>query len=121
MSRPFAKFVLVGVLNTAFAYLLFALLIFVGLHYVVATTVGTILSILFNFKSTGRLVFGSRDNRLVFRFFAVYGVNYLFGVAGLWAFNAAGVNMYLAGALMLPPAAVVAYLMQRTFVFRTAR
>ena len=121
MSRRFAKFVVVGVVNTVFSYLLFALLISTGMHYMVATTVGTVLSILFNFKSTGRLVFGSSDNRLILRFYAVYGVNYLFGIAGLWVLHRLGVNMYLAGALMLPPGAVVAYLLQRSFVFRPAK
>lgn len=121
MSRTFAKFVLVGLLNTAVSYLLYASLIFVGLHYFVATTIGTVLSILFNFKSTGRLVFNSSDNRLIFRFFGVYGVNYVFGVCGLWALHSLGLNSYVAGALMLPPAAVVAYLLQRAFVFRAGR
>ena len=116
-TRTLARWILVGGLNTVVSYLLYAGLIFLGLHYVVAQTVGTVLSVLFNFRSTGRLVFGSRDDRLVLRFFAVYGVTYVLGITGLWLLHTIGVNSYVAGALTLPPGAAIAYVLQRRFVF----
>ena len=64
----FVKFVLVGILNTAFGYLVFALLLFLGLHYTLAVILSTIAGVLFNFKTTGTLVFKNHNNKLIFKF-----------------------------------------------------
>ena len=68
----FIKFLAVGVLNTLFGYGIFALLLFIGLHYAVASILATICGVLFNFKTTGTLVFNNNDNRLIFKFISVY-------------------------------------------------
>lgn len=46
----FVKFILVGILNTAFGYGAFALLMYTGLHYSAAVVLSTIAGILFNSK-----------------------------------------------------------------------
>jgi putative flippase GtrA len=117
MTRTFVVYILVGILNTAVGYSLFALFIFLGLHYSLAVLLSTLLGILFNFKTIGRIVFKSSDNRLIFRFFAVYAVTYLMNVAGLWLLKRFQLDMYLAGALLLLPMAVVSFMLHRKFVF----
>jgi len=57
-KHEFARFVLVGVLNTLFSYFLYGSLILIGLNYKYAVLLATILGVLFNFQTTGRLVFG---------------------------------------------------------------
>ncbi|NCQ92050.1 MAG: hypothetical protein GPI94_15420 [Microcystis aeruginosa LG13-03] len=57
-KHRFVRFLLVGVLNTIFGYSLFAVLILIGLNYKYAVLIGTIQGVLFNFQTTGRLVFG---------------------------------------------------------------
>ena len=116
-GRRFARFVAVGLLNTAFGYGIFALVIYLGFHYVWASLLSTILGILFNFFATGRLVFNNRDNSRLGRFFCVYGVSFVFGLAGLALLNEMGVDIYIAGLILIPPSAVLTYVLNRLFVF----
>jgi putative flippase GtrA len=120
MKRRFIRFLLVGALNTLVGYLLYAFFIFCNLHYAQAVLLATIIGALFNFKSIGRLVFKSHDNRLIFRFLAVYAITYLLNVAGLRLFAGHQVNLYLAGIVLALPVALVSYLLHSTFVFRAA-
>ena len=76
----FIRFLIVGGLNTAFGYFVFAIFIWCGLHYSVATFLSTVIGIVFNFFTTGRLVFKNSNNRLIFKFFAVYGITWLINV-----------------------------------------
>ncbi|ADV47280.1 GtrA family protein [Nitratifractor salsuginis] len=116
-DKQFHRFIAVGVLNTAVGYGLFAFFIFLGLHYALASLLATILGILFNFHTIGKIVFGCHDYRLMVRFFAVYGITYLLSIAFLAVFDFLGVNMYLAGALLLAPMAVISFLLNKYFVF----
>ena len=116
-SRQFIRFIAVGVLNTAVGYGLFALFIWFGLHYTLAALIGTVLSVLFNFFSTGRIVFQNLDNSRLPYFFGVYGVSYVFGLMGLSILDALGINMYRAGLAMIPPSAFLSYVLNRKIVF----
>jgi putative flippase GtrA len=107
----------VGVLNTLFGYGVFALFIYLGMHYSLAALLGTVLGILFNFQTIGRLVFNSYSRGLIFRFTAVYGATYLLNVVGLYFFNRAGINNYIAGAILIFPVAVIAFNLNKLFVF----
>ena len=114
----FTKYILVGGINTLFGYSVFALLVYIGLIYAVALLIATIIGILFNFKSTGILVFESHDNRLIFRFIAVYCVLYIINLLGLKAFATTGLNIYAAAALTLPLTAVIGFLANKRLVFK---
>ncbi len=117
MDSRLPKFLLVGVLNTAFGYSLFALFIFLGVHYSLAVLLSTVLGILFNFKTIGRLVFRSHNNRLIFRFVATYGLTYLLNVVILRILDGLRVNMYIAGMLLLIPLALISFVLQKKYVF----
>ena len=80
----------------------------------------TVCGVLFNFKTTGALVFGSRDNSLLLRFVGVYVVVFATQVASLKALTSAGMNDYLAGLVLVPPLAVFSYGLMRRFVFEAA-
>jgi putative flippase GtrA len=109
----------VGGINTVFGYAVFALFILMGLHYVLAALISTVCGILFNFKTTGTLVFKNKDNRLIFRFFGVYLFTYLINIGLLKLFDMAGVGSLVAGAIIVLPMAVVSFLLMRRFVFKT--
>jgi putative flippase GtrA len=78
----------------------------------------TILGVLFNFKTTGRLVFRNRDNRLLAKFIGVYAIIYAINTASLGVFNLFKADMYVAGAVMLLPMAAVAFVLNKNFVFK---
>jgi len=123
-KHRFVRFLLVGVLNTIFGYSLFAVLILIGLNYKYAVLIGTILGVLFNFQTTGRLVFGSKNNKLIFRFVLVYVVTFLLNVEVLRIVDAIDIGieqktkMLIAGAILLLPMAVISFILMKLFVFR---
>jgi putative flippase GtrA len=118
IKKRFVKFILVGVLNTAFGYSVYALFIYVGMHYSLAVLIGTILGVLFNFKSTGRLVFKVNNNALLVRFIGIYIITYVLNVAALGMFNFYHFDLYVAGFLLILPMAAVSYVLQSRYVFK---
>lgn len=118
-NNKFVKFILVGILNTIVGYGLFAFFVYLGLHYTLAVLFSTILGVLFNFKTIGKLVFDSHDNSLIFRFILVYIIVYILNITGLWIFKINGFNnMYINGFLLLAPLAVVSFILNKKFVFK---
>ena len=115
--QQFGRYIAVGILNTAVGFGVYSTLIFIGLHYAVASLLGTILGVLFNFFTTGRIVFRNSDNSRLLVFFMVYGIVYGFNLVGLTILDLLHVNLYLAGLVMVPPAAILAYILNRRFVF----
>ena len=116
-SKRFIIFLLVGGLNTIFGYGIFALCIYLKFHYSLASLISTVLGILFNFKTTGVIVFKNNNNSLIFRFFLAYGISFCIGLCLLFLLNQIGINNYIGGALLILPGAVIAYTLQRLLVF----
>lgn len=119
-ENQFIRFVLVGGLNTIFGYSIFALLVLTGLHYTLAVGVATVAGVLFNFKTTGMLVFRSADNRRIVRFVGVYLVVYALNIAVIRVATLFDIEVLLAGALAIVPVALLSYTMNRVFVFGVA-
>jgi len=113
------RFLIVGGLNTVFGYSIYSVFILLHLHYVLAALLGQICGILFNFKTTGTIVFKNKENRLIFRFFGVYLVTYLITIGLLKIFSVYGVGSLVAGAIIILPIAFLSFLLNRKFVFHT--
>ena len=114
----FCKFVVVGSLNTAFSYLMYAAGLALGLHFTVANLIAMIIGILLSFKSQGALVFNNRDSKLIWRFVIAW--------IGIWLCNIGLIelltrftqaNAYVAGALSLAPMIPLSFVVQKFFVF----
>jgi len=112
------RFILVGTLNTAFSYLIYAGLLFVGFDYKVANLLTLMLGVLFSFKTQGHLVFNNPDNRLLGRFILSWAFIYVCVTAVIGKIINLGFDAYWAGAMALPFSVVLSYLTQRYFVFR---
>jgi putative flippase GtrA len=116
-TSTFIKFLFVGGINTLFGYSIFALLVSLRLEYRTALLIATVCGVLFNFKTTGTLVFKTKSNRLIIRFIIVYLFIYLFNVVALQITNFLGVNLFLSQALLVLPLACLSYILNRQFVF----
>lgn len=117
-SSRFIRFLLVGVLNTIFGYTVFAFCLFLGLHYALAILIATIIGTLFNFKTTGKLVFNNTDNKLLIKFIGVYVVVYAVNAGLLKFFNTFEINMYISGGIVIPIVAILSFALNRQFVFK---
>lgn len=112
------RFVLVGVLNTTFSYLIYAGLLLAGFGYQLANFLALVVGILFSFKTQGHLVFNNPDNRLAGRFVVSWAAIYLCTITLIGWIMTWGFDAYAAGALALPFSVALSYFGQRYFVFR---
>ena len=119
LGKQFIRFLAVGIANSGVGYGLFALLIWCGLSYPVAIALATVAGVAFNFQTTGRLVFGSADKRLMFKFVIVYAVVYVISLGLVTILLRSNLNVYVAYGLSLPIVAVITFFLQRKFVFKT--
>jgi putative flippase GtrA len=114
------RFILVGVVNTAFSYGIYVGMLFIGFDYAVANLVALVLGILFSFKTQGSLVFQNSNNQLLGRFVLLWAMIYLLTIALIGQFITMGLDAYTAGALALPFSTAFSYFGQKFLVFRKA-
>ncbi len=117
LENRFVRFLLVGVVNTIFGYSAFALFSFIGLKYPIALALATIAGILFNFKTIGVIVFRSKDNSLIYKFFLVYSVTYVINVFALKWLGSYNLNHYVGQAILAFPVAIISFILNQAFVF----
>lgn len=119
LPEQFIRFLIIGAINTAFAYGLYALFIFAGCHYALAVLLSTVIGVFFSFKTFGNFVFANPNNGLIFKFFAVYAGCYLLNVGILKTLTGAGVkNLYLAGLISSFLVAMVSFFLNKFVVFK---
>ena len=111
----FVRFGLVGLLNAAFGYATFAVLLLAGAGTGLALVAAMAVGIVFNFQTSKRLVFMSRGCAL--RFFVVYGFVLVMNWVALRGLGAIGVSALAGQAFLVLPAAIVSFLGQKIFVF----
>lgn len=111
------RFLVAGVLNTAFGYGLYAGLIWLGLDRYVAQAIGYVLGTGFNYVTYSRGVFtGAGPAKL--RFALSYAGNYLINLAGLKLASHFIPDPYLAGAVTTFAVVVLNYAVLKRLVFR---
>jgi putative flippase GtrA len=111
------RFLVVGGLNTVFGYGLFALFYLVSHQRQPSLIASTVLGVMFNYFTTGRLVFANKGFRAMLPFFAGYGVVLLANMAALEIFARLGVPALLGQAIALPLMVALSYLINRFGVF----
>lgn len=107
----------VGLLNTAFGYGLYALLVYLGLNLYVAQIIGQIIGAAFNYLTFRGLVF-RRSRSSLRAYVGAYVFNYLMGLTFLALAHRFIPSPYLAGFVAVVAVAGINYLVLRRFVFR---
>lgn len=113
----FVRFLFVGALNTLFSLTVYWILVYFGVHYSLAVFISNMLGVLFNYKTTGKLVFESDSNRLIFKFIAVYLFTYFLSVGGIKLLLFIGIDKYSAAVIIAAPMAVISFFLMKVFVF----
>lgn len=107
----FMRFLAVGVLNTAFGYVLFALLIWFGLAPQPALAVSFAIGVMWNYMTHARLVFDQSGYRRLLPYTGAYGLIYLVNAVALQGALAAGLSPLAAQALLVLPMATLAFIL----------
>jgi putative flippase GtrA len=118
LSMQLIRFVLVGVLNTGFSYLIYFIALKFIPIYQLANLIALLIGLLFSFKTQSALVFKIKNNRLLFRFTLGWLLIYLGNIAVIGGFIKLGASAELGGALALPFSVGLSYVIQKYFVFR---
>ena len=123
LNQKILRFIGVGFLNTLVGYGIYAVFIALGVRYLFALLAATIIGVIFNYFSFGRLVFNSNGSLGNFvKFIIGYTAVYFANAMGLTvAIYYLGLNPYLGGALCLPATAVLSWLFMQYWVFKNDR
>ena len=121
LKRREVRFLIVGGINTVVGYSVFALLVFIGLQYLIANTLATIIGVansylwnrLFTFKSKGKAM------SEIVRFSLVYVASYCISMLFLYLIvGRLGINVYIAGALNIIITTAISWFGHKNFSFK---
>lgn len=117
-----ARFFSVGILNTLFGYLIYALLVLLHAPPLFALLLSTICGVIFNYFSIGRLVFRQRGGWSTFiRFICAYAIVYAVNAALLKAIiHYVALDPFLAQLMCVPPSVLTSWLLMNHWVYRNA-
>lgn len=118
-GRRLASFVAVGLLNTGFGYGVFAATDLATGSPRLAVVAANTLGVLFNYLTTGRLVFANRGLRALVPFVLGYGVVLGVNLVVVEALLRCGVAVLVAQAIAMPWLVLLSYAINRLVVFRS--
>ena len=115
-----ARFIGVGLINTIVGYAIYGILILLKVPYLVALLMATIMGVIFNYFSIGRLVFKARGGLIVFgKFIAAYGVVYGINATALDVLiKHFQFNPYMGQALCVPLSVLISWLLMNYWVYK---
>ena len=114
----FVRFLAIGLVNTLFGYLAFAILIYMGISEVAAVPTAMVAGTLFNFISYGKYVFASLNPRRLPKFVMAYLLLYACNLGGLRGLARVGMGPYAGQAILTLPLVILAYVFNDRWVFR---
>lgn len=120
-SPRFLRFIGGGILNTLFGYAVFVVALKLGASVPGALLASTLTGILFNFQTSRRIVFQSRQTGLLLRFTAVYVMVFAINCAAIALLTRIGLPTWAAQGVLVIPMALLAFGSQKTFVFTEPR
>jgi len=118
--RPL-RFLLAGGLNALFGFTVYAVAIGVGSTVGIALAISLIAGVIFNFLTTGSIVFKRLRARDFIPFVLCYGLVYLVNLALLALVRRAVPSPILAQLVVVLPIAALSYGLLSTFVFDRRR
>ncbi len=122
-NQRIVKFLGVGVLNTLFGYGIYAVLVFIGLPYLIALFAATIIGVLFNYFSFGKIVFNTYSGWFVFgKFIVAYALVYVINAALLSILTEGKyLNAYFAQGVCILPSVATSWLMMNRWVYKNGQ
>lgn len=120
--RQFTGFSLVGAINFVVSYVSYAISIYFGIHHQIANQIsfwltlinGYLLNKYWVFKKAGN---GS-NNKELFRYFTVYGLNFVLGIFLLYLYvDILNINKYIVPFVSMPVTIPLNYYLNKKWVF----
>ena len=121
MSKRFIKFIFVGGLNTIVGYGTYALFLWLGIYYLVASTLSTIIGVINSYLLNKKITFNdvNINTKTPFKFASVYLVSYLAGLLNLFILvKKCNIDSYVAGFMNLFVTTSISWFGHRYFSFK---
>lgn len=112
------RFLLVGVLNTAFSYAVYALLITIGLPIAWASLGALLIGVVWSFMTQGKIVFKKLSKASFFKFVLNWTVIYFMNVELIYKLIQFNMNAYSAAAVATIPVTIISYFSMKYIVFK---
>ena len=121
LSRQFIRYGFVGGFNTLFSYGIYALALFFGARFEMASLISIIFGILFSFVTQGVMVFKGISINFFMRYILMWGGLYIFNIWLIKILTNISLGVYMAGAAATVPVVLLAYFGMRYFVFQARK
>ncbi len=112
------RYILIGILNTAFSFGCYSLFIFLGLTVPIASLIALVLGVFFSFVTQGTLVFRNASGVALIKFIVTWAMMYCLHVLIVQSLMSYGINPYLGGVVAMCVTTVISFFLMRDFVFR---
>lgn len=115
------RFLFVGGLNTLVGYGIYALLVYIGVNYLLANTISTIIGIAHSYLWNRFFTFKSKNKAIkeITKFVSVYIVSYLIGMCTLFIFkDKLNISAYIAGLINLVITTLISYFGHKYYSFK---
>jgi putative flippase GtrA len=120
VAGQWLRFATVGAANTLLSWCVYAVLVRLGLHYLLASSVAFAVGVVNSYSLNRRWTFRSRGRRRpeALRFVVVQGIGLGIDVGLLYALvHGVGIHHLIAQALVFPAASTVTFLLSRHWAF----
>ena len=109
LQKQFIVFLCVGIMNTVFGYAIFAFFIFLKAPYYLAFLFAALLGLVFNFITTGRIVFKNKSFKIIYKFVFVSVIMYFLHIFLIKIINLQINNFYISGLMTMSLTALIAF------------
>ena len=113
LKKEALRFGCIGVLNTVFGYLVFAICLLLGTKSWLALAITYSLGILFNFLTYGRIVFMSKLKGRFLPYVLVYCTLYAINFICLSLLKSTGISVLVSQIILIGPLAIVSFISLR--------
>lgn len=111
------RYYFAGAINLFFGYILFVVLLWLGLQVFLAQALGYVIAVIFNYLTYSKIAFSDREG-LKLSFLISYVANYGVSVLLLWILLLVITSPYIAGLFVAVGASLVNYFVLKKWVFR---
>lgn len=118
-KEELGRFVITGMVNTLFYYVLYTLLLLIGVSFAWAALLATFVGVFFSYFTFGKYVFSNGDPFALARFLPIYALLYLLNIGIIdFCMQTCALNAYVAGGVATLVCAAVSFISNKYFVFQ---
>ncbi len=118
IRKQIVKFIITGIINTIFYFILYSFFIYMGINYKLAVFFATVIGVFFSFVMFGKFVFDNNEKRALGKFILIYAILYIFNILFISFFESLLHNYYISGLIATVLCAILSFILNKFYVFK---